>query len=153
MSLLHIFRKRAFFTPDQQTGIVKAIQEAEKRTSGEVRVFIESRCKYVNSLDRAAEIFYGLKMDKTTDSNAVVVYLAVKDQQLAVFADSGIHCKTGKDFWKERVQLMLNHFNKENYAAGIIQVIYEIGEALYQHFPYSNNTDKNELPDDIIFGK
>ncbi len=153
MSLLNIFKKTAFFNPEQQEKIVKAIQEAEKRTSGEVRVYIESKCKYVNSLDRAAEIFYGLKMDKTTESNAVLVYLAIKDHQLAVFADAGIHTKTGKDFWKEQAQLMLNHFNKEDYATGIIEVVYKIGEALYQHFPYLNDTDKNELPDDIIFGK
>ncbi len=153
MSLLSIFKKTAFFTPEEQKRIVQAIQEAEKRTSGEVRVYIESRCRYVNALDRAAEIFYSLKMDKTAEKNAVLVYLAVKDHQLAVFADEGIHVKTGKDFWKDQVLLMLNHFNKEDYAAGIIQVIYKIGEALNTYFPYLMDTDKNELPDDIIFGK
>jgi len=153
MSLLSIFKKPAFFSSEEQGKIVNAIQEAEKRTSGEVRVFIESRCKYVNSLDRAADIFYGLKMDKTDQKNAVLVYLAVKDRQLAVFADEGIHTKTGKGFWTEQVQLMLNHFNNESYATGIIQVIHEIGEALHEHFPYLIDTDKNELPDDIIFGK
>jgi uncharacterized membrane protein len=153
MGLLSIFKKSAFFSPEEQVKIVSAIQQAEKKTSGEVRVYIESKCKYVSSLDRAAEIFYGLKMDKTAERNAVLVYLAVKDHQLAVFADEGIHAKTGKDFWKEQVQLMLSHFNKEDYAAGIINVILEIGEALNQHFPYSMETDKNELPDDIIFGK
>jgi uncharacterized membrane protein len=153
MGILDIFNKPAFFKPDEQSRIVIAIQEAEKRTSGEVRVYIESRCKYVDPLDRAAEIFYGLKMDKTVESNAVLVYLAYKDHQLAVFADHGIHSKTGKDFWKDQVQIMLNHFNKEDYTAGLIEVIYKIGEALYNHFPYLSATDKNELPDDIIFGK
>lgn len=133
--------------------IVKAIQDAERKTSGEVRVYVESRCKYVNPLDRAAEIFYGLKMDNTAEKNAVLVYLASKDHQLAVFADAGIHSKTGIDFWKDQVQLMLNYFNKEDYASGITQVIYKIGEALQHHFPYLNDTDKNELPDNIIFGK
>ena len=153
MSILSIFKKPAFFKPDEQSRIVTAIQEAEKKTSGEVRVYIESRCKYVDPLDRAGEIFYGLKMDKTVESNAVLVYLATKDHQLAVFADRGIHSKTGKDFWGDQVRVMLNHFNKEDYAAGLIEVIYKIGEALYQHFPYLSDTDKNELPDDIIFGK
>jgi uncharacterized membrane protein len=153
MSLLSIFKKRAFFSPREQEGMVQAIQEAEKKTSGEVRVFIESRCKYVNPLDRAVEIFYGLKMNQTAERNAVLVYLAVKDHQLAIFADEGIHNKTGKNFWKSEVQLMLQHFNKEDYASGIINVINHIGEALFQHFPYLQGTDKNELPDDIIFGK
>ena len=153
MSLFSIFKKPAFFTSKEQDGIVQAIQEAEKRTSGEVRVFIESKCKYVNPLDRAVDIFYGLKMDKTAERNAVLVYLAIRDHQLAIFADEGIHAKTGQDFWKNEVKLMLQHFNQENYATGIIHVINHIGEALFQHFPYLQDTDKNELPDDIVFGK
>ncbi|MEO6000280.1 MAG: TPM domain-containing protein [Chitinophagaceae bacterium] len=153
MSLFSIFKKPAFFNPKEQEGMVQAIQEAERRTSGEIRVFIESKCKYVHPLDRAVEIFYGLKMEKTVEKNAVLVYLATKDHQLAIFADEGIHKKTGKNFWKDQVQLMLGHFNKDDYAAGIIQVINHIGEALHEHFPYKLDTDKNELPDDIIFGK
>jgi len=153
MSLFSIFKKPSFFTPKEQEGIVQAIQEAEKRTSGEVRVFIESRCKFVNPLDRAIEIFYGLKMDKTVEKNAVIVYLATKDHQLAIYADEGIHVKTGENFWKDEVKIMLTHFNRDDYAAGLIKVIDHIGQALHQHFPYAHNTDKNELPDDIIFGK
>lgn len=153
MRLANLFRKPAFFSAKEQQTIVQAIQQAEKKTSGEIRIFIESRCKYVQPLDRAAEIFYGLKMNLTAERNAVLVYLATKDHQLAIFADEGIHTKTGKDFWKKEVQLMLSHFNTENYALGIVYVINEIGDALYQHFPYLKDIDKNELPDDIIFGK
>jgi uncharacterized membrane protein len=151
MSLLK--NKPAFFNQKEQDEILKAITEAEKRTSGEIRIYIESRCKYVEPLDRAAEIFFKLMMDKTAARNAVLVYLAVKDRQLAVFADEGIHLKTGKDFWKKEVELMLSHFNKQDYAAGLINVIKEIGVALLYHFPYQEDVDKNELPDDIVFGK
>jgi uncharacterized membrane protein len=31
--------------------------------------------------------------------------------------------------------------------------VIQIGEALTTHFPYDNDTDKNELPDQIVFGK
>lgn len=148
-----LFKKPALFTVDEQGKITGAIREAEQRTSGEIRVFIESKCKFVDPLDRAAEIFYGLKMDQTAERNAVLVYLAVKDRQLALFADEGIHTKTGKDFWKNEVQQMLSHFNRENYTAGTLSVIHEIGETLHQHFPYYEGIDKNELPDDIVFGK
>ena len=47
---------------------------------------------------------------------------------------------------------MLSHFNKEDYAQGIA-VVKEIGESLTDHFPYDGLTDKNELPDEIVFGK
>ncbi len=142
----------SLFTPAQQEKIIQGIQQAETRTSGEIRVFIENRCKFVDPLDRAAELFYGLKMDSTSERNAVLVYMAVKDHQLAIFADEGIHSKTGLDFWKKEVQLMITHFNKEDYAEGIVKVIKEIGQALYEHFPYEKDVDKNELPDNIVFG-
>jgi uncharacterized membrane protein len=31
-------------------------------------------------------------------------------------------------------------------------VVKDIGEVLHQHFPFDGATDKNELPDDIVFG-
>lgn len=153
MSIFPLFKQKAFFSDGENKAIVEAIRDAEKRTSGEVRVYIESKCKYVDPLDRAAEIFFSLKMDQTDEKNAVLVYVAVKDQQLALFADQGIHTRTGQQFWNNEVKLMLTHFNKNNYASGIETVVREIGEALHQHFPYNGETDKNELPDDIVFGK
>ncbi len=152
--MLNWFRKKAedYFTPHQKQVIVDAIKQAEKQTSGEVRVFVESKCEYVNAIDRAKELFEQLDMHKTEERNAVIVYVALKHRQLAVFADAGIYEKTGANFWNDNVRLMLSHFNKEDYVDGIANVVKEIGEALQTHFPYQKN-DINELPDDIVFGK
>ena len=152
---MHIpfFRRKELFTETEKQQVVESIQAAEKQTSGEIRVFVESHCRFVNPVDRAIEIFTGLKMEKTDARNAVLVYVALKDRQLALFGDKGIHEKVGTAFWNEKVKLILSHFNKANYAEGIAQVVTEIGEALYTHFPYDKDTDKNELPDDIVFGK
>jgi uncharacterized membrane protein len=147
------FKKKAFFTDAEQQQVVRAIQTAEKQTSGEIRVYVESRCRFMDPLDRAAEVFYLLKMEKTEASNAVLVYVAMKDRQLALYGDKGVHEKVGDAFWNENVKLMLSHFNKKNYAEGLARIVTEIGEALRQHFPYNGDTDKNELPDDIVFGR
>lgn len=145
-------RKQNWFTPQENEAIVNAIRAAEKRTSGEIRVFIESRCSFVDPVDRAVEVFFGLKMDKTEDRNGVVLYIAMKDQQLAVFGDKGIHEKVGTEFWNKEVNKMLSSFSRENYTDGIVQIITEIGDALVSNFPYENE-DRNELPDDIVFGR
>ncbi len=145
-------RKQNWFTQQENETIVNAIRAAEKRTSGEIRVFIESRCSYVDPVDRAVEIFFGLKMDKTEDRNGVVLYIAMKDHQLAVFGDKGIHEKVGTEFWNKEVNKMLSSFSKENYTGGIVQIVTEIGDALVSNFPYENE-DRNELPDDIVFGR
>ena len=142
-----------FFPPKEKEKILSAIKTAEQRTSGEVRVFVESHCRFVDAIDRAHEIFYGLKMQETDQRNAVLVYVALKDRQLALFADDGIYKKAGAAFWNSEVKVMLSQFNKENYADGIAQVVLEIGQVLSTNFPYEASTDKNELPDDIVFGK
>jgi uncharacterized membrane protein len=151
ISIFH--KKKEFFSKEDNEIIVQAIRDAEHQTSGEVRVFVESKCRYMDALDRAVEIFASLKMKKTEQRNAVLVYVAIKDRQLAVYGDSGIHEKTGDDYWKAAVYNMLSHFNKDNYAAGIAHCVTMIGEALRENFPYDKEHDKNELPDEIIFGK
>src|SRR5258705_9474175 len=92
-------KKKVFFTSEQREHIVEAIQSAERRTSGEIRVFVESRCSYIDALDRAVEIFQSLKMYETAERNAVLIYVALKDRQLAVFGDAGIHQKVGDEYW------------------------------------------------------
>jgi uncharacterized membrane protein len=153
MSLFSFFKKENFFTEEEKLQIIEAVRNAEKRTSGEVRVFVESRCSYMDAIDRAKEIFAELKMYETADRNAVLVYVALKDKQLAVFGDEGIHSKLGNEYWNTEVRKMISKFNKENYAEGLKEVVTDIGGALTELFPYNNDTDKNELPDDIVFGK
>ena len=94
-------KKEDILDSAQQSQIVKAVQQAELQTSGEVRVFIENKCSYMDALDRAREIFFSLKMDNTALRNAVLVYVAVKDKQVAIFADEGIHQKTGAVYWQQ----------------------------------------------------
>lgn len=149
---MSLFKKKDFFSKEENERIVASIRDAEKCTSGEVRVFVESRCKFMDPLDRAAELFIELKMSNTQDRNAVLVYVAIKDRQLAVYGDTGIHEKTGDQYWKNEVEKMISHFNRENYAEGINNCVRDIGHALQHHFPYNRETDKNELPDEIIFG-
>lgn len=107
----------------------------------------------VNPVHRAKEIFDSLQMDKTDQRNAVLLYVAMKDRQLAVYGDEGIHNKVGYEFWNAEIKTMLIHFNQQHYSEGLVKIINDIGEVLVAHFPYDNKGDKNELPDDIVFGK
>jgi uncharacterized membrane protein len=142
-----------FFSKEDNDRIILSIRAAEQRTSGEIRVFVESHCKFVDAIDRAKEIFYQLQMDKTKDRNGTLVYIAVKDRQAAIFGDEGIHEKVGQKYWEDEITKMLMYFNHDSLAEGICQCVDDIGEALHHYFPYERQTDKNELPDDIVFGR
>jgi len=149
---LFSFRKTIhFFSEKEQEDIVLAIRTQEKRTSGEIRVFVESRCRFVDPVDRAVEVFTSLNMGKTEHRNGVIIYIAYKDHQLAIYGDQGIHEKLGEEFWNTEVAKILHAFNSEHFSEGIIHIINDVGNALYIHFPY-DRSDKNELPDDIVFG-
>ncbi|NTS41159.1 TPM domain-containing protein [Flavisolibacter sp. BT320] len=145
-------KQKEFFTEEEKARLVSAIQQAEQRTSGEIRIFVESRCRFVDPVDRAKEIFLQLQMAKTQERNATLIYIAFDDHQLAVLGDEGIHQKVGQAYWEKEVTKMISEFKSEHIVEGISQVVYDIGEALQQHFPYERSTDKNELPDDIVFG-
>ena len=153
MNLFFWKKQKEFFSAEEKERILEAIREAEQRTSGEVRIFIESRCRFVDAIDRAKEVFFQLGMDRTAERNASLVYVAVEDKQAAVFGDDGIHQKVGQKYWEEEVNKMMLSFKQQHLADVLIQCISDIGEALHQHFPYDRDTDKNELPDEIVFGR
>ena len=133
--------------------MISAIRTCEQRTSGEMRVYIEAKNPYVNPLDRAAEIFAKLKMEQTEHRNGVLLYIAHKHHELALFADTGIYEKAGKEFWDLEVKKMIANFGEEKLSQGIIECVLDVGEVLSEAFPYQPTEDKNELPDDIVFGQ
>jgi uncharacterized membrane protein len=146
------FRRKEWFLPEEQERIEAAVQRAEKETSGEIRIYIESKCSYVNAVDRAVELFEQLSMTQTAERNGVLIYLAMKDHQLAVIGDLGIHEKVGSAFWQDEVGKMIREFRARHVVEGIIGIVEDIGQALRHHFPYTG-TDKNELPDQLLFGR
>ena len=152
--MFNFFKHKAadFFSPQDKEQIVAAIKKAEHRTSGEIRVFIESECTAIDALNRAIEVFEDLDMYKTEQQNGVVVYVAIKSRKLAIYGDKGIYERAGAEFWNQQVAQMIHFFNKNDYTEGIATVVEEIGEALRTFFPYDEKNDVNELPDDIVFG-
>jgi len=139
------------FSDQDREQILASIKEAEKNTSGEIRLFIEETCDE-NVLDRAAFIFKELKMHETKQRNGVLFYLAMKSRKFAILGDTGIHSSVHKDFWHEIKLEMQNHFTEGDFVTGLNKGIRMAGEALQKKFPYRKD-DKNELPDDITFGK
>ena len=140
-----------FFSEEDQQKIVAAIGRAEKETSGEIRVHVESRCGG-DALKRAVQVFKSLKMHKTELQNGTLIYLAMKDRKFAILGDRGINEKVPDDFWDDVKERMSVHFKKNDFAAGITTAVEMIGEKLKAFFPYRAD-DINELSDDISFGE
>mgnify|MGYP001819837081 CR=1 FL=1 len=140
-----------FFTKEQREDIVLAIKSAELDTSGEIRVHIEAKCKG-DAKDQAAYLFKKLEMHKTEQRNGVLFYLAVKNRKFAILGDVGINQAVPENFWDRIRDQMLDNFRDNHFAEGLSEGITQAGKQLKAHFPYQKD-DKNELPDDISFGK
>jgi len=139
-----------FLSEEEKKKIIHAIEEAEKNTSGEIRLHIEKNCK-TNVLDRAAYIFEKLKMHKTKLRNGVLFYLALENRKFAILGDAGINKMVPDNFWEDIKETVLSYFREGNYADGLVKGILMAGEKLKEHFPYRKD-DINELSNDISFG-
>ena len=137
----------AFLSAQQEEKIVEAIRAAELRTSGEIRVHLESSCAG-NAYARAQELFHQLKMDNTKDANGILFYLAVDDRKFAVLGDSGINQVVPENFWNSIKDGMEARFRESEFKKGLISGIHQVGEKLAAYFPWQDD-DINELPDEI----
>ncbi len=140
------------FSDEEKGRIRNAIAEAEKKTSGEIRVHIESHCDEDNLLDRAARVFAKLDMHKTELRNGVLIYIALDDHKFAVIGDKGIHAKVPDRFWDNVASMMTGHFKEGRILDGIVAGIETCGAELVRDFPISDD-DVDELPNEISFGE
>ncbi|MAU17548.1 MAG: hypothetical protein CMH46_18635 [Muricauda sp.] len=139
-----------FLTAKEEEEIINAIVEAEKNTSGEIRVHIESSAK-IDHFSRAQQIFHFLKMDNTKEGNGVLIYVAVDDRKFVIYGGEGIDKVVPKGFWDATKDVIAGHFKKGNFKQGIVEGILMAGKELEAHFPWNHN-DVNELNDAISKG-
>jgi uncharacterized membrane protein len=140
-----------FFNSDEKSGIVKAIQEAERPTSGEIRLHLEAKLNK-DVYERAKEIFIKIGMAKTIQRNGVLIYLVTRDRKFAIIGDKGIDDVVPENFWEDIVSETARQFKEGKFYEGVCQAIHQIGEKLKQYFPHQKD-DVNELPDNISTGE
>ena len=136
-----------FLGPDEEAEIVRAILEAERETSGEIRVHLEYTDRG-DPMKRARELFHILKMDNTRESNGVLIYVAVHDHHFVIYGDNGIHRAVPEGFWDSTRDLMQEHFKRGAFKEGIVEGVRSAGRELKSHFPWRPD-DTNELSNEI----
>jgi uncharacterized membrane protein len=144
-------RTHKFLSQLDHERIVRAIKDVEAKTSGEVRVYIQRGQFPEEALTRAQKKFLELGMEKTRERNAVLIFVAPREQKFAVIGDEGIHQKCGAPFWQELVEKMRAHFQHEEFTDALVEAIESTGQLLARYFPKSSDRG-NELPDEIVEG-
>lgn len=137
----------AFLSTEEEQDIIEAIQNAEKNTSGEIRIHIEQSSKE-DAYKRAVEVFHSLKMDDTKLHNGVLIYVAVADKTFAIYGDEGINTVVADNFWDTTRDTIQQHFKSGNFKQGLVEGIKEAGIQLKTYFPWQQD-DANELSNEI----
>jgi uncharacterized membrane protein len=143
-------KAKHFFNQLQHDEIVAAIRQAEKKTSGEIRVFV-SRHEPEDALAAARHQFDRLGMHRTRNRNGVLIFVAPQARKFAVIGDAGVHERCGEGFWQKMAEEMTGRFKQGEFTQGILHGIKKAGELLAEHFPPGPD-DKNEQPDEIAEG-
>ncbi len=144
-----MFFKKRLLSSDDDARLIKAIQLAEAKTSGEIRVHVEKTCAG-DPLIECKKHFEKLNMQQTKDRNGILFFLAIDSKSFAVWGDEGIHQKVSDEFWKSITDCAIEYFKQNDYVTGIEKAVDLCGEKLKLHFPLESD-DKNELSNTISY--
>ena len=141
-------KTKEFLAHVDDAKVLAAIQAAELKSSGEVRVFVSN--EMIDDVMTAAKTqFNKLGMANTKNRNGVLVFFAPKTERFAVIGDQGIHEKCGQAFWDDVCALMTERLKAGQYTDAVVAAVQRVGDLLAQHFPRDPG-DINELPNQVI---
>src|SRR5713226_2329108 len=141
-------RTKEFLSKLEHDRIVKAIKEAEAKTSGQIGVYIQRGRLNGDPLIAAQKKFHRLGMHKAAERNGVLIFVAPRAHKFAVVGDKAIHERCGEQFWQQLVNGMREHFRNEKFSHALVEAIEEAGKALASHFP-KRSTSSGKLSDEI----
>jgi uncharacterized membrane protein len=141
-------KTKEFLDALDHEAIAKAIGEAEKRTSGEIRVFVTEH-EVKDAVAAAQEQFLRLGMAKTELRNGVLLYFAPRSRAFAVIGDKAIHERCGQSLWEEVTVKMTPLLKADEFTKAIIAGVERLGMVLAKEFPWKAG-DRNELPNTVV---
>ena len=140
-------KTKQFLAQIDDAKVLAAIEAAELKSSGEIRVFVSN--EQIEDVMTAAQAqFNKLGMLKTKNRNGVLLFFAPKTRRFAVIGDQGIHEKCGQPFWDDVRALVAERLKAGHYTDAVVAAVNRIGDLLAQHFPRDPG-DINELPNRV----
>jgi uncharacterized membrane protein len=129
--------------------VAAAIREAEKKSSGQIVVFVTRR-RPKNILAFARKFFRKLKLHRTEKRNGVLIVVAPGVQKVAIFGDTAVDSKSDEAFWEEVVRQMQPNLKKGEFTAAIVGAVEKVGAVLATHFPTDGSGRQNEISDEVV---
>lgn len=143
-----IGKVRRFIDAVDDVKVVAAIREAERNTTGQIRVHLSGRAS--RDIEKAArERFAKLNMAGIPDRNAVLIYVQPRSRKFFITGDIALDEHGGTSFWQSAADALSTDLKEGNYTEGLVRAVHLAGELLAEHFPKSQGTDPHLLPDEV----
>jgi len=144
-----LFSKR-YISRSEEARVVAAIGDAERDNRGEVHVHLEAHYRGDGPLARAGELFVEHGLDRTAEGTGVLLYVAVLDRKVAVYAGEGLYGAMAPGFWQDAVDAVAEGFKRGDRAGGLVTALTAIGERL-REVAAGEDVHGNELPNRVTF--
>lgn len=98
---------------------------------------------------RAQLEFYLNRVNMTTSSTGILIFISVMERRAVILADQGIAQKIPQETWQKIVNSLTFKLRKGQWSPGLLTAIHDCGEILTTHFPIESHT-KNELSNQLV---
>jgi uncharacterized membrane protein len=144
---------KKILTKEEMKNLAAVITEAEKKTSGEIRVVIRHDRQFkerkLELHQLALKQFYSLGMEKTRDKTGVLIFILLSERNFRIVADEGINAKVEDGTWNRIAETMMQYFRDAKYFDGIKIAVEAVANELSNHFPRKSD-DANELSNEVV---
>ncbi len=139
-----------FFNMNERTVIKRTIKQAEKTTTGEIKVVVVQSSKLYGTVDdRAVVEFYEEGLDGTEAHTGFLIMISLDERQIAVYAGRAINKKLSQDSLNGIVQTIATGITLGQPVQGIVDGIGLAESVLAEYFP-AGEDNKNEISNEIV---
>ena len=80
-------------------------------------------------------LFDEFEMTRTTNRNAVLIYVNLRHRKFAIVADEGIHRVVGQRYWDEMAMNLREDLLSTNFENALALTTYGLAITLQKYFP------------------
>ncbi len=136
-------------TPEAEAAVVDAISAAEAGNHAEIRVHLDRKAPG-EPMESARRRFFELGMHRTREATGVLLYVALADHRVAVYAGGGVYRHVEPDVWQPVVDAVTAGFGRGDPGGGLCAGLALIGDIARRAVP-GEDAAGDELPNTVSF--
>ena len=149
MTMLSEVTAGFLLTRSEAKQVAAAIDAAERKTSGEIKVVITRHC-WTTLERKAAKIVEQCRSDHNAEHATVLILIVAANREFIIHGDPTINARVGQNFWDDVRDVMVDAFSQSAHARGLCDGIQLIADKLAAVLP-ACKTARSGLSDEIEY--